>query len=178
MSPDAVSDEIRPHRVFLSEVPECFLKSQTCHSGGDTEALLEPLYAFDPDSISHCFARYRRMMSRTGYVSIKERVIAPVPDKGAGLKEPFIRQSYARAVELIRQIGTVTVIGYSFNPYDGASYARLLDALKQTADRRLVLVSPQAGELVKRISMEYTEIRVHPVEKTFGQWAADSFRVP
>jgi hypothetical protein len=39
-------------------------------------------------------------------------------------------------------------------------------------------VSPQAGELVNRISVEYPEIRVHPVEKTFGEWAADSFRVP
>ena len=76
---------------------------------------------------------------------------------------------------MIRQIGTVTVIGYSFNQNDRASYARLLDALKQTADRRLVLVSPQARELEKRVSMQYPELRVHPVEKTFGQWAADSF---
>lgn len=138
----------------------------------------EPLYAFDPDSISHCFPRYRRMMSRTGYVSVQERVIAPVADKGEGLKEAFIRQSYASAVQLIRHVGTVTVIGYSFNPYDHASFARLLDALKQTTDRTLVIVSPQAGELGNRVSMAYPELRVQPVEKTFGEWASDSFRVP
>jgi len=138
----------------------------------------EPRYAFDPDSISHCFPRWRRVMSRTGHVSIEERVIAPVPDKGKGLKKPFIRQSYASALELIRQIGSVTVIGYSFNPHDRASCAPLLDALKQTADRTLVLVSPQARELGTRVSTDYPELRVHPVEKTFGQWAADSFRVP
>ena len=63
------------------------------------------------------------MMSRTGRVSIEERVIAPVPDKSEGLKEPFIRQSYASPIELIRQIGTVTAIGYSFNQNDHASYA-------------------------------------------------------
>jgi hypothetical protein len=149
-------------------------------SAGVAELVLrqKPQYAFDPDSISHCFPRYRRVMSRTGHVSIEERVIAPVPDKSEGLKEPFIRQSYASAVQLIRQIGSVTVVGYSFNAHDGASYARLLDALKQTADRKLVLVSPQARELAKSVSMEYPELRVHPVEKTFGQWAADSFRVP
>ena len=136
----------------------------------------EPLYAFDPDSISHCFPHYRRVMSRTGRVSIEERVIAPVPDKSEGLKEPFIGQSYASAVQLIRQVGTLTVIGYSFNPCDRASFARLLDALKQTAERKLVIVSPQSREVGKRLSMEYPELRVQPVEKTFGQWAADSFR--
>lgn len=138
----------------------------------------EPMYAFDPDSISHCFPRYRRMMSRTGYVSVQERVIAPVPDKSEGLKQAFIRQSYANAVRLIEQIGSLIVIGYSFNPYDRASYARLLDALKRTADRRLVIVSPEAREVAKRLSTEYPELRVNPVEKTFGQWAADSFEVP
>lgn len=71
-----------------------------------------------------------------------------------------------------------TGMEYSFNPYDRVSYSLLLDALVQTADRKLVLVSPHARELVNRVSMEYTELRVHPVEKTFGQWAADSFRLP
>jgi hypothetical protein len=140
--------------------------------------LAEPLFAFDPDAISHCFPRYRRMMSRTGYVSVKERVIAPVPDKSKGLKEAFIRQGYASAVQLIEQVGSVIAIGYSFNQYDRASYSRLLDALKRTVDRKLVIVSPQASEVAERLSGEYPELRVHPVEKTFGQWSADSFGVP
>lgn len=137
----------------------------------------KPLYGFDPDSTSHCFPRYRRLMSRTGYVSVRERVIAPVPDKSEGLKEAFIRQSYENAVRLIQQVGSIINIGYSFNPYDRTSYARLLDALKQTVDRKLVIVSPQAREVAQRLSTEYPELRVHPVGKTFGQWAADSFRV-
>lgn len=137
----------------------------------------KPRYAFDPDSISHCFAGYGRVMSPTGRVPIEERVIAPVPDKSEGLKEAFIRQSYASALQLIRQVGTVIVIGYSFNSYDRVSYSLLLDALTQTADRKLVLVSPHARELANRLSMEYPELRIQPVEKTFGQWAADSFRV-
>jgi hypothetical protein len=147
---------------------------------GEAELVLraQPLYAFDPDSISHCFPGYRRMMSPTGRVPIKERVIAPTPDKSEGLKEAFIRQSYANAVRLIQQVGSVISIGYSFNPYDRASYAQLLDALRRTADRKLVIVSPQAGEVAERLSTEYPDLRVHAVEKTFGQWAADSFRLP
>jgi hypothetical protein len=138
---------------------------------------VEPRYAFDPDSISHCFPRYRRAMSPTGRVPIEERVIAPVPDKSRGLKEAFIRQSYASALQLIHQRGCVIVIGYSFNQHDHASYAPLLDALTQTPDRMLVLVSPQARELANKVSMQYPELKVHSVEKTFGQWAADSFGV-
>src|SRR5262249_42002292 len=88
-------------------------------------------YAFDPDSISHCFPRYGRVMSPAGRVSIEERVIAPVPDKSEGLKEAFIRESYANAVRLICKAGSLTVIGYSFNPYDRVSYAPLLEVLSQ-----------------------------------------------
>ena len=138
----------------------------------------EPLFGFDPDSISHCFPRYGRLMSRTGYVSVDERVIAPVPDKSEGLKQAFIRQGYASAARLIEQDGSVIAIGYSFNPFDRGSYAGLLDALKQTTNRKLVIVSPQASEVAKRLSTEYPDLRVHPVEKTFGQWVAGSFRLP
>lgn len=148
-------------------------------AGGISELILreKPLYAFDPDSISHCFPRYRRVMSQTGRVAIEERVIAPVPDKSEGLKQSFIRQSYERAVPLVRQTGNLIVIGYSFNPYDRVSYNPVLQALSQSSERELVVVSPQAGELARRLSVEYPGIKIQPVAKTFGEWAADSFRV-
>ncbi len=138
--------------------------------------LNEPLYAFDPDSISNCFPRYARIVSPTGHLRIAERVIAPVPDKSEGLKEAFIRESYAKALSLVRQAGCVIALGYSFNPYDHVSYHPILEALARSHDRILCLVSPQAGELAKRISAEYPDLRVRAVEKTFGKWAADSFR--
>ncbi|MGA2481538.1 MAG: hypothetical protein ABSF92_00290 [Candidatus Acidiferrales bacterium] len=136
----------------------------------------EPLYAFDPNSISHCFPRYGRVVSPTGHMRIEERVIAPVPDKTEGLKEAFIRQSYAKALSLVRRAGRLIALGYSFNPYDHISYNPVLEALAQSHERTLLLVSPQAGELSKRISAEYPGLRVRPVEKTFRGWAADSFR--
>jgi hypothetical protein len=145
---------------------------------GISELILraEPLYAFDPDSISHCFPRYRRAMSPTGRVAIEERVIAPVPDKTQDLKQAFIRQSYDRAVPLVRQTGSLVVIGYSFNPYDRLSYNPVLQALSQSSERELIVVSPQAGELATRLSAEFPGLKIQPVEKTFGGWAADSFR--
>jgi hypothetical protein len=47
--------------------------------GGSTCPAWGTALCFDPDSICHCFPRYRRVMSPTGRVSIEERVIAPVP---------------------------------------------------------------------------------------------------
>jgi hypothetical protein len=136
----------------------------------------EPLYAFDPDSTSHCFPRYDRVVSSTGHIRIDERVIAPVPDKSEGLKEAFVRQSYAKALPLVRQAGSLVALGYSFSPYDRMSYNPVLEALAQSHERTLLVVSPQARELAKRISAEFPDLRVRPVEKTFRGWAADSFR--
>jgi hypothetical protein len=136
----------------------------------------EPLYAFDPDSISHCFPRYGRVMSSTGRVAIEERVIAPVPNKSGGLKQAFIRDSYAKALAMVRQAGALTAIGYSFNPHDRVSYSPVLQTLAQSEARNLVLVSPHAGELSKKISVEYPGLKIQSIEKTFGGWAADSFR--
>jgi hypothetical protein len=138
--------------------------------------LEKPIYAFDPDSISHCFPRYGRVMSITGHTRVEQRVIAPIPDKGEDLKQAFIRQSYAVALPLVRQFGSLTAVGYSFNPYDRVSYNPILKTLAHTDERTLFIVSPQARELAKRISVEYPTLRVQPIERTFKGWAADSFR--
>lgn len=139
--------------------------------------LEEPLYAFDPESISHCFPRYGRMVSVTGRTRPDERVIAPLPDKSEGLKQAFIQKSYSMALPLVRQEGVLVAVGYSFNPYDRASYHRILRELEQSTERTLFLVSPQAGDLAKRIANEYPTLKVRSVAKTFGQWGADSFSV-
>lgn len=136
----------------------------------------EPLYALDPDSISHCFPQYGRVLSPTGHLRIAERMLAPVPDKSEGLKDAFIRQSYAKALPLVRQAERLIALGYSFNPHDRVSYSPVLEALAQSHERILILVSPEASELAKRISAEYPDLRVRPVEKTFSAWAADTFR--
>jgi hypothetical protein len=103
-------------------------------------------------------------------------VIAPVPDKGEGLKANFIREIYAKALPLVHQTGTLVAVGYSFSPYDRVSYGRILEALAQSENRTLVLVSPQSGEVAKRLSGEFPTLKVRPIEKTFSAWATDSFQ--
>jgi len=136
-----------------------------------------PLYTFDADSITPCFPGYRRKMSNTGRVGIEERVIAPVPDKNEDLKQAFIRETYAKALSLLRETGTLVAIGYSFNVHDRVSYAPLLEALARSSERTLTIVSPQANEVRDRIAEEYPRLRVEVVQKTVREWAGDSFQV-
>jgi len=149
-------------------------------SPGEAIAWLErrerPRYLFDPDSISLCFPSYRRAMSSTGRVPIDQRVIAPIPEKTQDLNRPFIGETYAKACSLVRVSGTLVAVGYSFNRHDSASYGRILEALCESRDRMLFVVSPQARDLAKRIAAEYSPLQVKPIEKTFKGWAADSFR--
>ena len=135
----------------------------------------EPLYAFDPDSISHCFPQYRRVMSITGHTRPDQRVIAPIPDKSRNLQEAFIQKSCDVALRLVRKFGTLVAIGYSFNAYDRVSYHRLLETLGQSGDRTLFVVALEAKRVGERLSPQYPSIKIRPIEKTFGAWAMDSF---
>jgi hypothetical protein len=136
----------------------------------------EPRYAFDPDSIALLFPRYRRVVSPTAPLGIEKRVIAPIPDKSGDLKRAFVRESYAKAKLLAREAGTLVAIGYSFNVYDRVSYGPILDAIVPSNERTLFIVSPQAKKLAERLSGEHPGLRLRPVEKTFREWARNSFR--
>ena len=66
-------------------------------------------------------------------------------------------------------------IGYSFNDHDRASYDPLLDALGETLNRRLILISPDASEAAKRIAKSYPRLEVLAINKTFKEWSATGF---
>lgn len=135
-----------------------------------------PRYGFDPDSISHCFPLYTRVMSITGYVHIEERVIAPVPDKAQQLQEPFVRSTYGTACSLIRESESLVAVGYSFNRHDSASYGSILQFLSDSS-KELVIVSPQATIAAQALAPEYPALHVKPIDKTFKQWARIHFGI-
>ena len=95
---------------------------------GETIAWLtereEPRYAFDPSSISANFAPFQRDV---GADDVEERIIAPVPDKSQGLQQVFIRDTYTKALVMVRDSDIVVAIGYSFNAHDRGSYQTLLE---------------------------------------------------
>jgi hypothetical protein len=139
--------------------------------------LHEPLYAFDPHSISHCFPQYGRVVSATGRTRPDERVIAPIPDKKEDLKQAFIQKSYAVALPIVREAGVLVAVGYSFNPYDRVSYHQILEALEQSRERSLLVVSPEANSVRERLSREYPSLKIRSIDGTFGKWATDSFHL-
>jgi hypothetical protein len=140
------------------------------------EPLGTPRYYFDPYSISHCFPSYVRARSSTGHVPIEERIIAPIPDKAHQLKQPFICKTYSRACSLVREYGTLIAVGFSFNSHDKASYSPILEALSQSRDRRLVVVSPDATKLADKIRDAHPSLQVQPIDRGFRAWGDDSFR--
>jgi hypothetical protein len=135
-----------------------------------------PTFKFDPDCLSPLFFPYRRILPDAGYRTTHNRVVAPVPDKASELEQPFIREVYNVAHSLVRESGELVAIGYSFSPHDQSSYDSLLRVLAASSERRLVLVSPEAGAVAARIGAQFQTLRIEPIETTFKSWAADSFR--
>lgn len=143
---------------------------------GETIAWLtkrdEPRYAFDPWSISANFTPFHRDV---GAVDTEDRIIAPVPDKSQGLQQAFIAATYAKAVDVVRDSEIVVTIGYSFNAHDQGSYRVLLDALRLSKGRRLLVVSPDADTLVKGIRLRFPDLAIESQKATFKQWVTASF---
>jgi hypothetical protein len=132
----------------------------------------EPRYAFDPSCISGNFAPFDRDVESD---DAADRIIAPIPDKSHGLKEVFIRDTYTKAVAMVRDSDAVVAIGYSFNAHDRASYQKLLDALCESKARRLLLVSPDADTVAEAIRPGFPDLSIEPCEATFKQWVEASF---
>ncbi|MBI3279419.1 MAG: hypothetical protein HYZ57_06220 [Acidobacteria bacterium] len=163
------------HGSLCIRTSACEIQRET----GQAMAMLaqrdEPLYAFDPSSISGNFTPFDRDV---GADDVEDRIIAPVPDKSQGLKEAFIRDTYSKAEAVLRNSDTVVTIGYSFNQHDRASYQRLLRAFGESLGRKLLLVSPDAGTIADAIRPAFPKLAIIPLEATFKQWVSASFPGP
>jgi hypothetical protein len=67
-------------------------------------------------------------------------------------------------------------VEYSFNGHDKASYSPILEALSQSRDRRLVVVSPNATELADMIRAAHPSLKVQSIDRGFRAWGDDCFR--
>ena len=132
----------------------------------------EPEYIFDADCN---LPNFPGVESNAGRDDVKDRIIAPVPDKAHGLKQPFIDETYRRALALMSGSDVAVAIGYSFNPHDRGSYVDLLRALGHSKHQRLVVISPDAEAIADRIRPDYPNLSVDPLQETFRQWAGERF---
>ncbi len=144
------SIEKQPHRRFDTLQPKA-----------------EPDFIFDPDSLGLCFVPFERVPPGPSFRHLPGRVIAPIPSKADGLRGAFIRRIHKRAMEIVQSSQTIVSIGYSFNPYDRASYSPLLQAARGA---RILLVVPEAQDLASRLTGEYPGIEWHAVPATFREW--------
>ncbi len=155
-------------------------ESQTQRNPDDHIALLverdRPRYIFDPNSAASVFPPYERAAFHLGHVPPEGRIIAPIPEKAEGLTEAFVREGNAKARDLVRACGTLVAIGYSFGSHDGASYGPHLRALGESRDRTLFVVSPSASKLARRLTGEYSHLKVEAVAETLRSWALASSR--
>jgi len=135
--------------------------------------LPEPIYLFDPDCVVSRFSPFERVPPNFGYVHVYDRIIAPVPNKASSNKNPFVKKSFEKAIELLSSARAVIAIGYSFNPADEASYKILLSTLKKQK-KALTIINPQAREIAGRLSDRFN-IECRPIQCSFFDWAQRSF---
>jgi len=160
------------HGSLCIRTDEYEVRRESAHTMGMLTKLDSPDYTFAPASIADNFPG---LDSAPGRDDVEDRVIAPVPNKAQALNEPFICDTYAKAEAALRASDIVVTIGYSFNRHDHASYVRLLRALEQSAGRRMLVVSPDAGTIVKSIRPAFPKLAIEPKRATFKQWVEASF---
>jgi hypothetical protein len=132
---------------------------------------MESEFLFDAEKLGNCFSSFLRGNAGS-FIPIKDRVIAPIPNKAEGLKGEFIKAVYDQAVQCLINANQIVVIGYSFNPYDYDSYDRLLVAMP---DKPVLLVAPDAGTLKERLSHEYSNIRWTVQSMSFKEWVNNGY---
>lgn len=129
-------------------------------------------FVFDPDSITRCFSPFERVLPTTGYDPIDGRVIAPVPNKAAGLKGVFAAAMAKKASEALRDATQIIAIGYRFNPLDKTSYDPLF---RGATGATVTLVQPDATPLRNRLELEYPSLSWRALPIGFGRWASSGF---
>jgi len=130
-----------------------------------------PEFIFDPDSIADLFHPHTRVFPKIGsYVTIEMRVIAPVPDKAEQLKSNFIEKVYSKSYDLLNDANVLVVIGYNFSTHDKSSYNPLLEHISKKGNGKILIVSPSASEINKRLKSEYSSIEWLSVNATFKEW--------
>lgn len=134
-----------------------------------------PQYGFDPEAITGCFPKYRRIVWATGQVLPQDRVIAPIPNKAEALQQPFIQKTYEKASSYVHGSGCVVAVGYSFNVHDRISYNPVLKALLDSGEKKLFIVAPNARDVATRLKDEYHDLQITPIGKTLKRWAINSF---
>ena len=132
-------------------------------------------FVFDPDANASLFLPFEKGHQDLRYKLPPERIIAPVPDKAAGLAEKYIRVVYDTAKNTLDNCQELVAIGYSFGETDRASYTPLLELLHSRGGPGLKIVTPNADHVARRVAAEYPKLKVAAFAGTFEHWVAAGY---
>ena len=132
-------------------------------------------FAFDPHSLGNLFYPFQRVMAGLAYrYYLPDRLVAPIPNKASGLRGEFVRRVNQRAEELLAEQRQVVAIGYAFSETDKASYSHMLESLA-TRQSTVLMVSPDASEIVLRLQTTYGNIHWSAVDSGFAEWVENGY---
>jgi hypothetical protein len=130
----------------------------------------EASFIFDPQTpLFH--PKYDSVSPKIAFENIENRIIVPIPDKTEGLKKDFISKMYSKALELMNNTNQIIVIGYNFSEHDKSSYDSLLNKYKY----KILIISPNAEEIKRRLNNEYNKIQWNCENTTFKNWVSNGF---
>ena len=147
-------------------------KGDSLDIGSSIKPKKEPSFSFDPGAITWCFPTYGSVASEIDFQYQRDRVIAPVPCKAEGLHGEFVSRIHMQALKIVQSTRIIVSIGYSFNPHDRDSYVHFLDAAHGA---RIILVTPEAHNIVSRLRAEHPKIKWQPISMTFREWVTQEY---
>jgi hypothetical protein len=155
------------HNGWLSSRPTPL----SFYDPGDLEFWLGPFSRVTPDMI--------RKKWRARYEPPEDRFIPPVPNKGEFVQAPGFTGHFPgilkRAQTMLSKAQGVIAIGYRFADSDSESWLPLLQTIV-TAEITLLIVAPDAHEIVTRLANRVTNLRVRGIGTTLGGWTNSGFK--
>jgi hypothetical protein len=143
----------------------------------------KPLYVFDPERLAFGLGRGASPRDKWGPIpwNWEYRFIAPIEGKGeffrtGGLiSENYYSAVLKRARTLLGATRKAIAIGYRFADSDIDSWLPLLESI-ETAEINLLVVAPDADEIVNRLARRFESLRIRGIATTLGGWAMNGFK--
>ena len=170
----AMSESVVLHLHGSLRVYTFNFTAQPDASGMEMLESTPPRFVFDPGSLGELFYPHTRGVVPF-FPGVPGRIVAPVPDKAVGLKLAFVRAVRERALALLEENRIMVSVGYSFADGDRASYSELLEAPCRTGRRRVVVVAPDAKQLVNTLKPAYPRLDWEPQALGFSDWVAEGY---
>ena len=136
-----------------------------------------PRFIYDAGNVEVPLGSFTGASLRRQWASYQDppkRIITPVPNKGDFMFGGYIRAVFQRAQKMLSAAKATIAIGYRFADSDSDSWLPLLDAVV-AAHISLLVIAPDANDIVGRLAARVAKLRIRGIETTLGGWAIGGF---